>query len=67
MIDKVISQAILDATAINMVKPKATSTFFFIAQNNPKINGKHRIATDIQRNTFEALSAEYVVEGDENV
>jgi hypothetical protein len=67
MIDKVISQAILDAIAINMVKPKATSTLFFNAQNTPKVSGKHRKVRDIHRNTFEALSAENVVVGYEKV
>lgn len=58
MIDKVMSHAILDTKAISIVKPKASSTLFLSAQNVPKTIGKHKRVTDIQRKTFEALSAE---------
>jgi hypothetical protein len=65
--DNVISHAILDTRAINIVKPKASSILFLKAQNVPKTSGKHKRVRDIHKNTFEALSAEYVVVGDENV
>lgn len=58
MIDKVISHGILDTKAIGIVKPKASSTFVPNAHNVPKTIGKHKRVTDIQRKTFEALSAE---------
>ena len=58
MIDKVMSQAILDTNAMSIVNAKATSKLFFSAQNTPKVSGKQRKVSDIQRKTFEALSAE---------
>ncbi len=67
MIDKVINHEILDTNAMSIVKAKATSKFFFKTQNNPKVSGKQRNVSDIQRKTFEALSAEYVVVGEEKV
>lgn len=58
MIDNVMSHAILDTNAMSIVNAKATSGVFFSAQNKPKVSGKQRKVSDIQRKSFEALSAE---------
>lgn len=59
MIDRVISHDILGTNMMSSVNVKATSKkFLIIAQNRPNKTVKQRKISDIQRKTFEALSAE---------